>query len=138
MRALQGAAIRMPSANPTDDLLEEPEEDLLCAVDSRSPTIEVVIGHSTFLGLVDTGSEVSCISFETFQQIETLLPGLVSFPVEGVRVTGAFKGKSRKVSQQVLLEFGLGGGKFEFEFLVIPDLGYYVILGADFMRAFHV
>lgn len=40
------------------------------------------------------------------------------FPVTGVRITGAFKTKERRVTHQLLLSFSVSGKVFAHEFLV--------------------
>ena len=124
-------------ANPVDELLREDCDLDHDISDSRAPMILVSVGHASFLSLVDTGSEVSCVSFEVYQQILVLLPDLVSFPVQSVKVTGAFQSRSQKVTHQIELPIILEGDSFIFEFLVIPNLQFSIILGADFLRNFN-
>ena len=72
---------------------------------------------------------------ETHAQLQTLQPSIVSLPVQGIKVHGAFKTRALKVTYQVQVTFTLGGSPFDFEVLVIPGLDLPFILGADFLRA---
>lgn len=100
----------------------------------RLPQIEINFYGHNFPALVDSGSQVSCISEEVWVQFSGVHDQIPSFLCSGVKLTGAFKAKQKKVERQCLLTFQAGDAEFEHEFLVAPDLAYPVIIGVDFLR----
>ena len=130
------ATARVINNYPVDDLLEESCGLLHDAPPSRGPYVAVTISGTEFPALVDSGSDVSCMSSEIFAQVQSLLPSLVVFPVQGVKVHGAFKTRALKVSHQLAVPFNLCNFAANFEFLVIPGLDVPLILGIDFIRAY--
>lgn len=120
---------------PVDDLMEEPcdfnhEESLRY----RTPVVNINICSMSFLSLIDSGSECSCLSYEAYQQISSYLTDVPIVPVQGIRITGAFKAKQQRVLYQILLPFTLGSLTYNFEFLVIENLIYPCIIGIDLLR----
>lgn len=103
----------------------------------RLPIIKMTIGKTEYPALVDSGSQICCISQETMEQLRFLIPEAPTFPVQGVRISGAFQTKQQRVTEQVLLPFQLENEYFDFEFLVVPKLTYPLILGVDFLRFYN-
>lgn len=101
----------------------------------HSPTVLLKINSCDFPALLDTGSQICAFSDLVWN---SCLVGsdFPIFPITGVRVSGAFKNKCRKITHQVLLTFSMLNYTFQFEFFYIPDLVYPVILGADFLRTY--
>lgn len=123
--------------NPRDDLLEECDLGQE-TFKSRSPLIQIQLYNFFFPALIDTGSEICAISEEVWSQIEEYHGNIPAFSCSGIKVTGAFKVKQRRVKQQVLLTFNILKNNITHEFLLIPDLVYPVIIGADLLRLFQV
>jgi transposase InsO family protein len=123
------------NANPTEELLAEPADIQVDVSFSHSPFVQAKILNCTFLALIDSGSDVSCISDTVFRQLEPFLKEVPVLPVQGIRVKGPFKARAWKVSHQLLLPIHLGAAACSCEFVVIPGLEFSVILGADFLRA---
>lgn len=102
----------------------------------RAPVISVNMYNFNFPALIDTGSECTCLSGDVYNQLSGHYDKIPVFPVSGVRITGAFKTKERRVTHQLLLSFSVESGKvFAHEFLLITDLIFPVILGIDFLRS---
>ncbi|GLV31382.1 hypothetical protein CBL_20016 [Carabus blaptoides fortunei] len=101
--------------NAQVDLLQECEDKHILS-DNRSPVILLKIAGMEFPALVDSGSQVSCLSRDVWDQIEgrTDMP---IFPVTGVRISGAFKAKPKRITHQALIK-----------------LTYAIVLGTDWMR----
>ncbi len=68
------------------------------------PEIVINIGDYKIVALIDTGSEISCVSENCYNQIKTK-HRLSTLPLRSIQVFGAFNAKSAKVSIQVLLKF---------------------------------
>lgn len=122
----------MIGSNAQADLLEECEDKHILS-DNRSPVILLKIAGMEFPALVDSGSQVSCLSRDVWDQIEgrTDMP---IFPVTGVRISGAFKAKPKRITHQALISFQAAEQAFHHEFLLVPELTYAVVLGTDWMR----
>ncbi|GLV61262.1 hypothetical protein CBL_21089 [Carabus blaptoides fortunei] len=118
--------------NAQADLLEECEDKHILS-DNRSPVILLKIAGMEFPALVDSGSQVSCLSRDVWDQVEgrTDMP---IFPVTGVRISGAFKAKPKRITHQALISFQAAGQVFHHEFLLVPELTYAIVLGTDWMR----
>lgn len=87
--------------------------------------------------LLDTGSQVTCISEEFFKQLN-MKTNLETLPVSKVMVIPAIGKKSVTVRQQVFLELNLGNQKILYSCLVIPHLCNQLILGNDWLLKNHV
>lgn len=120
--------------NPVDDLLNNECDLEHKVVQKRSPVITISIYNFKFPALIDTGSEVTCLSGDVYSQLSQFHDKIPCFPVSGVRVTGAFRTKERRVTHQMFLKFTINNANFEHEFLLISDLIFPVILGSDFLR----
>lgn len=132
MRAVINRTVH-PINNPREDLLEESSSDNDLEY-PRSPIIQINLYGFNFMALIDTGSEISCISDEVWGQLEPFYKIIPTFPCTGVTVMGAFKIKQRRVKQQSLLTFSIAKNEFCYEFLLIPDLVFPIIIGIDFLR----
>lgn len=97
------------------------------------PEINLVIGNMSLSALVDTGSEVTCISENLCFQLQRDLVQLPVLPLKAIQIQGAFSKKSRRITKQVLLTTMLGGVAFDFCCLVIPDLLKPFIIGIDWL-----
>lgn len=126
-----------PLTDPRRDLLEECDFEHEVAK-SHSPVIQIVLYGIAFPALIDTGSEVCCFSEEVWSQLSSFHKLVPTFPCTGVKVTGAFKVRQRRVKQQSLLTFSINDQEITYEFLLIPDLVYPVILGIDLLRYLQV
>ncbi|KAB0803020.1 hypothetical protein PPYR_05206 [Photinus pyralis] len=88
-----------------------------------------------FPALVDTGSEICAISEQVWSQLGDYHHKIASISSSGIKVSGAFKSKQRRVKQQSLITCQVLGNEFNFEFLLIPELVYPVIIGNDLLRS---
>lgn len=131
-------ADRFVNSNPVDELLTDSNYcDFEHKKDAtRCPIIKIKIANVELPALIDSGSEICCIAQDTFDLVSPCLQNVPILPVQGIKVVGAFKCKQRRVTHQVLLPLILNGLQTQFEFLVIPDLVYPVIVGIDFLRAY--
>lgn len=85
---------------------------------------------------MDSGATISALSEQAYASITRNLPEgqlLSVLPVTGITVTTAVKGRSRKITSQVLIPFSVFGFQSDCIFLVIPHLATPVILGDDWL-----
>lgn len=120
---------------PADDLINNCDFQHDCS-STKSPVIVLELFGFIFPCVIDTGSDICCLSESVWLQIQDFRTDLTVFPVTGVRVSGAFKTKKRRVKLQIDLPFKVGGELFHHEFLLIPDLIYPIIIGSDFLRLY--
>jgi len=102
----------------------------------KRPELSLVIYDKPFNALLDSGASVSAISEEIFASIKRSIPErqqLLILPVTGVTISTAVKGRSRKVTTQVLIPFSIFGNTTDCICLVVPHLATSIILGDDWL-----
>ncbi|KAL3274870.1 hypothetical protein HHI36_019652 [Cryptolaemus montrouzieri] len=115
-------------SNTTLDLLSSTTAMLFVLISQTS-------GDESMIALIDTGSEICCFNEQVWNMLEPFHKEIVTFPGTGVKVSRAYKAKQRAVKQQSSLQFDNRNHSFEYEFLLIPDWNYPIILGIDFLRS---
>ena len=96
-----------------------------------SPHLLCTIYNKKNWALIDTGSQVSAISEEFYNEIKKSKK-LLELPVANMVVSVAIGKKSTTIKKQTLLQILMDNGTFEFIFLVVPFLTNKMILGNDF------
>lgn len=96
------------------------------------PHLAVTVMGNCFQALIDTGSQVTAISEELFNQLEAKNK-LYTLPVSNVIVIPAIGKKATTVKKQVLLEMVIDNQKLDYPCLVIPHLANQIILGNDWL-----
>lgn len=87
--------------------------------------------------LIDTGSEVSCISEELFEWLQSRGDvQLPSLPVKPIQIRGAVGQKSLKIQQLCSIEIKIQEVIFDTGLLVVPRLTVPVILGFDWLLSY--
>lgn len=87
--------------------------------------------------LVDTGSEVSCISEELFESLQTAGNAkFSSLPVKPIQIRGAVGQKSLRIQQLSSIELQIQGTRFDVGLLVVPKLTLPIILGIDWLTSY--
>lgn len=102
----------------------------------KRPELSLLIYNKPFNALLDSGASVSAISEEIFASIKRSIPEgqqLSILPVTGVTISTAVKGRSRKVTTQVLIPFSIFGHTTDCICLVVPHLATSMILGDDWL-----
>ena len=82
--------------------------------------------------LMDTGSQVTCISESFYQYIKDIEPPM-ELPVVNVAVYTAIGKKPTPVKKQIRVDVMVGNQKINTVFLVILQLTSNIILGSDWM-----
>lgn len=114
-------------------------ENLLCVEDEQinkndvvMPIIQGKIGNNEIGILIDSGSEISAIAEDHFNNIKDDIRAPV-LPVAGVSISLAVGGKMQRVKHQVLLPIRIDDIRFEVVCLIVPKLNREVLLGSDFL-----
>lgn len=85
--------------------------------------------------LIDTGSDITCISETFWETIKAKTRDHIALlPVKPIQIRGAVGQKSTKVQQMVLLPLNMHGILIETTFLIVPNLIRAMILGFDWLK----
>nr|XP_029715247.1 uncharacterized protein LOC115258914 [Aedes albopictus] len=103
-------------------------------VDFGEEEVEVQIGNVTVLGLIDTGSEINCISQHLFDQLIAAGVEVEEFPVTKTSVRGAVGKKSSKISAQIYVTVQIQTLSFDLVLVIVKDLYCDLILGEMFLH----
>lgn len=98
------------------------------------PQITGVINGRPVQILLDSGSEVSCISQNTYNTItnnENIYPLL---PLTGVHLTGAMGQRSHRITSQVYVPFTIDNKEYDAVLLIVNKLAKQCILGTDWFQ----
>ena len=97
-----------------------------------SPSVRCVIGQVQYIGILDTGAQVSCIAEKAYNKIRAM-NGIMELPVAGVKIIGPIMKKSVKVTKQCAVTLYVGDYTHEIILLVVPHLAAEIILGNDWL-----
>lgn len=111
------------------------EEDVNVETDKSKvmPVLEGCIENVHCSVLIDSGSQLSCISQNFYKILKERNGKLPVLPVSNIVIVGALKGKQQVAKEQILLQFNMQGVVFENVCVVVPGLSKSVILGCDWM-----
>lgn len=98
------------------------------------PEIEIQIDNLIISALIDTGSEITCISESLFLQLQRNSRQLLTLPVRTIQIQGAFNRRSQKINKQVLVTAKIQSTAFDFCCLVVPALIKPFIIGIDWLN----
>jgi predicted aspartyl protease len=102
------------------------------------PQIEVNVGNKIVKALIDSGSECNLINAELLQQLVDEGLEMLSLPISGCIIKGAFQSRTQRIRSQVLVDLYIHGIRYETILLVAPTLTMSVILGMQFLRSYCV
>lgn len=111
-------------------------EDCHTTTSNQRPEIIITVFDRHVAALLDSGASISAISETFLSTIKNSCPitkSLSILPVNGVIVSTAVKGRSRKITAQMCIPFTLLGQLVDGIFLMIPHLAISVILGDDWL-----
>lgn len=98
--------------------------------------IGIEIFNKLAVCLVDTGSDITCISESFWETLKSQVGNKLNMlPVKPIQIRGAVGQKSGKIQQMVLLPVKFGVIEMEIRFLIVPKLTHTVILGFDWLTA---
>jgi hypothetical protein len=99
-----------------------------------SPQMELKVSEEFRISaILDSGSEINLIAEDVYQRIAKAGIQIPVLPVENVVLVTAFGKKSKRIKQQVLVEFTMGSDLFESVFMVCSQLRNEAIIGCQFL-----
>ena len=117
-------------------ICSDSEQTLSQAQTIKCPEIDVQLQETLIKALVDTGSQVTCLSeefynknFQKFQKCPTL-------PVVGTVIRGATGLRSTRLNKQIFATTTIGDISLDIVYLVVPKLARDCILGIDTLKEF--
>lgn len=113
------------------DVLESEQEK--CEMISL-PEVDVCIGEIKLRGLIDSGSEVTCMRQECYERVKENLNQLAEIPIPSIRIAGAFGQSKGNLNKLVMIPIGIGQCIIDTPTLILKHLPKEIILGFDFMQ----
>jgi transposase InsO family protein len=103
----------------------------------KCPHLLVLIGGFKVQALVDSGSQLTCVSEDFYHQL-TRKNELTELPVSNLQILPAFGRSSVNVKKQILIDMFIEHRRMTYAFIVVPRLSAYVILGDDWLSVNNV
>jgi hypothetical protein len=100
------------------------------------PHLKVTFGEFVFNIIIDTGSQVSVLSEETYHKVKFQSETPHELPVQSTVFISAFGNKTSRVKRQALIPFQINGDDFENNFFICPQLACPGLFGADFLYSY--
>lgn len=124
---------RLEPINPVEHMSPPICNSVMKTAVSCLPEITVCIGHMEISAMIDSGSEITCVSETFFKYLQRHFESLPTLPAKATQIIGAFNTRSRRIHKQVLLSGYIQGVSCEFCCLVIPGLTKQFIIGIDWL-----
>ena len=96
------------------------------------PRVRVTFKNFSCEFIIDTGSQVSVLSYGIYRKLKLQREPMQELPVQSVVLMSAFGNKTSRVRKQVLIPFRISDCEFENNFLICPQLVSPGLLEADF------
>jgi hypothetical protein len=96
--------------------------------------VEIGLGNYKINVSLDSGSQISLITEEINEKLKPKGYPMLTLPTKAAILVTAIGKKSAKLYNQEMVEFEIGGDKFNHVFLVSPHLMVPKIIGADFLH----
>jgi hypothetical protein len=90
------------------------------------------------IALLDTGSDITCISLVLWEELRQKYPETPVIPIKPFQIKSASGHKSKDIKQMILLPLGINNIMMEVNFVVIPNLSFPLILGFDWLKEHEV
>ena len=94
---------------------------------ARCVHLRVEIAGIISWALLDTGSQITCISEDYYKKLLANIR-LTELPASNIHVATAIGKKATTIRKQVFLDFNMNGDKFTYSFLVVPYLSTEITL----------
>lgn len=117
-----------------EELLHESDELQACSQNCRAPYISITVANRATFALLDSGSDITCMSQEFFQSL-SLTQAMPLLPVTSIHVHGAFGTTNQRILSQTFLPVSIGVMSYDIVFLIVPRLSCDIIMGADWLHA---
>jgi hypothetical protein len=89
---------------------------------NNCPRIEISVRDIVISSIIGTGAQASILSERVYNELVTAGVEILVLLLQNLVIINAFGTKSKRVRNQVFLEFKLGEDVFEHVFLVSPQL----------------
>ena len=127
-------------------IYENPREELLYDIDPegenikifKCPEINIKLENINVRALLDSGSEITCISQEFYEKFKGVFEKKPTLPIVGKVIKNATGERSVKLKIQVLLTVQLGESEIQLIFIVVPKLIKDCIFGYDAQKAINM
>ena len=135
MEAIPGSNIieRPLDFDMRKDLLENENCEIVENVD-KCPSIFVKIQGVKTEALIDTGSEITCISENFFENNKNMLKNCKILPIVGTSLVGATGVKPIKLKHQLYADLNVNNETYSCVFIIVPKLNKNCILGIDVLK----
>lgn len=134
------AAAELESNQTANNTFEDPgvylnEGELPSENDMKlCPEVRIKIESEEVKALIDTGSQVTCVSRDWFVRHEAALGRCEKLPVVNFRIKEVTGGAPVKVNEQIFAEITISNLNDRICFLVVPRIKHNVIIGIDTLR----
>lgn len=116
-------------------------EDLLDCNDAyhtkikvKCPEVAIKLNEVSVIALIDTGSEISALSEEWFNQHKEELKPYEMLRMHNTVVKGAIGSKSKNITRQILIKTEIGGRIDDCVFVIVPGLIRDCIVGIELLE----
>lgn len=120
-------------SHKVDSVFEEEEIDKE-TLDGFKSEIKTQIFNFEVIGLVDTGSDITCISEEFWNDLKQKNAQIPMMPIKSFQIRTAVGHKSTEIRSLVLLPIKIGQFEIETGALIVPGLSSPLILGFDWLK----
>lgn len=140
-----------PTSNPSNSFNHEAltlshiycDRDFLLSEDSSvppgniskvcCPEIILNINNKKVNALIDSGSNITCMSYEWFTRHKEQLGHFEELPLTNIHIKTALGSKSKRISHIILVQANICNQPFNLQCILVPNLLRPVILGVDTM-----
>lgn len=98
------------------------------------PRIQIWLQEIQTEALIDSGSQISCLSQEFLKRNSVKFKECQTLPLINVSAVGATGGRPVKIREQIYVNIKIGNYSFKQVFLIIPGLTQNCILGIDLLK----
>lgn len=105
---------------------------------SKCPELQITLNNTEIVALVDSSSEITCISEQFFEENLDSFKNHPTLPIVGKIIKGATGLKSTKITKQVLINTKFNDFEFGIIYTVVLKLTRHCIIGYDTMKLLHM
>lgn len=113
-------------------VFEEDNQNQAKEMEVRADIIVQIYDYEV-TGLVDTGSDITCISEEFWKVLKSHYSNIPVMPVKSIQIKTAVGHKSAEIRKMALLPIKFRSISLDIGFLIVPNLTKPFILGIDWM-----
>lgn len=114
------------------DVEKGPKDTAPVGSKSRCPRMVVKVSGHQVKCLLDSGSNITCISELCYQKM-IKITYVRTLPITNLFISGAFGKKSQRVKKQTLITLEMGPIDIDTVLVVVQDLSHEIIIGSDWL-----